>query len=110
LQNTLLAAAGLTSRLGSLTAPLSNWANRLAPLRVFMEKVAGIHRRRNLPHFHRMTFSAWFRRHRSVGSQAVVYFPGCFGDYNDPEGEARAAVEVLEANGFQVLVPEVKCC
>ncbi|MDV2495422.1 MAG: anaerobic glycerol-3-phosphate dehydrogenase subunit C [bacterium] len=110
LQNTLLAATGLISRLGSLTAPLSNWANRLAPLRAFMEKVTGIHRRRNLPHFHRTTFSAWFRRHRSVGSQAVVYFPGCFGDYNDPEGEARAAVEVLEANGFQVLVPEAKCC
>ncbi|MCH7768841.1 MAG: anaerobic glycerol-3-phosphate dehydrogenase subunit C [Nitrospinae bacterium] len=110
LQNTLLGAAGFTSWLGSLTAPLSNWANRLAPLRACMEMVSGIHRRRNLPVFHRKTFNDWFRRHRSVGQKTVVYFPGCFGVYNDPEGEARAAVEVLEANGFQVLVPEVKCC
>jgi anaerobic glycerol-3-phosphate dehydrogenase C subunit len=109
-QNTLLGASGLTSWLGSFTAPLSNWGNRLAPLRACLEGVAGIHRERNLPAFHRQNFTGWFRRHRSEGAQEVVYFPGCFGVYNDPEGEARSAVEVLEANGFRVVVPEAKCC
>ena len=47
-------------RLGSATAPLSNWANSFAPQRALMEAVIGIDKTRNLPKFHRTTFERWF--------------------------------------------------
>jgi glycerol-3-phosphate dehydrogenase subunit C len=40
----------------------------------------------------------------------VVYFPGCTANYNDPGGERRATIEILEHNGFEVIVPEGLCC
>jgi glycerol-3-phosphate dehydrogenase subunit C len=40
----------------------------------------------------------------------VVFFLGCFANYNDPEGEGLAVIEVLEHNGIRVLLPEAKCC
>jgi Fe-S oxidoreductase len=68
-QDRMLGNTELVGRLGSATAPLSNWLNELAVHRAFMEAVAGIHRKRNLPRFHRETFSAWFRKRR-VGRDA----------------------------------------
>src|SRR5207302_10549166 len=64
LQDRMLGATELVGRLGALTAPLSNWANELAVHRAFMQAVAGIHRDRMLPKFHRETFGKWFARRR----------------------------------------------
>jgi glycerol-3-phosphate dehydrogenase subunit C len=61
-QDRMLGNTELTGKLGSLAAPLMNWLNELAVHRVFMQAVAGIHRQRNLPKFHRQTFSAWFKK------------------------------------------------
>ncbi len=42
-------------------------------------------------------------------TEKVVYFSGCYANYYDPQiGEAF--VEVMETNGFDVLVAEPKCC
>jgi len=49
------------AKLGSLTAPLSNWMTKLVPVKVLMETFAGIHRNAHLPAFHRKTFQAWLR-------------------------------------------------
>jgi len=35
----------------------------------------------------------------------VIYFAGCFADYNDPQGEKQATIDVLEANGYEVVIP-----
>lgn len=67
-QDRLLGNTELTGRLGSLAAPLSNWAAEWRVHRMFLESVAGIHRDRRLPRFHRQTFSRWFRRHRTEKS------------------------------------------
>ncbi|MGH7355236.1 MAG: 4Fe-4S dicluster domain-containing protein, partial [Candidatus Rokuibacteriota bacterium] len=61
-QDRMLGNTELVGKLGSLAAPLMNWLNELAVHRAFMQAVAGIHKRRNLPKFHRETFSAWFRK------------------------------------------------
>jgi glycerol-3-phosphate dehydrogenase subunit C len=39
----------------------------------------------------------------------VVYFTGCFADYYGPE-TGKSFVEVMEKNGFGVVLPETKCC
>jgi len=67
LQDRFLGNADLVGRLGSLGAPLSNWMNELTVHRAFMQAVAGIHRKRNLPKFHRTTFSSWFRARARAG-------------------------------------------
>src|SRR3990167_3484674 len=61
-QDRVLGNTELVGKLGSLTAPLSNWMNELAVHRAFVQAVAGIHKDRNLPRFHRQTFSSWFKR------------------------------------------------
>jgi len=48
---------------GAATAPLSNWAVRLPPVRWLMERLVGIHRNARIPAFHRTTFQNWYRHH-----------------------------------------------
>jgi Fe-S oxidoreductase len=62
LQDRMLGNTELVGKLGSLAAPLSNWMNEVGVHRAFMQAVTGIHKDRNLPKFHRQTFSAWFKR------------------------------------------------
>ncbi|RLB08194.1 MAG: hypothetical protein DRG50_00590 [Deltaproteobacteria bacterium] len=52
------------AKVGSWTAPLSNWAKGIPPFKVAMELVAGIHRKANLPSFNRQTLRNWFRGNR----------------------------------------------
>jgi len=42
-------------------------------------------------------------------SNKVVYFTGCWANYYGPD-IGKAFVEVMRRNGFDVLVPEQKCC
>ena len=102
------------SRWGSFFAPVSNWATGLGMAREIMHKQLGIDRRRSLPRFASQTFVQWFKaRGGSPESAAtrgqVVLFADTFTNYNHPE-LGRDAVTVLEALGYQVIVPRVKCC
>ena len=114
LQDRLLGNTDLIGTLGSWTAPLSNWMNTLSLNRALVQAVAGIHRLRNLPRFHRQTFSAWFKSRSapaapSAGAKKVAMFTTCTVEYNAP-AIGRAAVGVLERNGVDVTVPEQRCC
>ena len=102
------------SRLGSFFAPLSNWALGSEVFKDALQHYAGIDRRRSLPPFASQTFAQWFRARG--GSSAlpatrgqVVLFPDTFTNYNHPE-LGRAATEVLERLGYQVVVPLIRCC
>jgi glycerol-3-phosphate dehydrogenase subunit C len=116
-QDRMLGNADLVGKLGSLLAPLSNWMNELAVHRAFMQAVAGIHRARRLPKFHRPTFSSWFRSTAKpaaaeggrTATRKVALFPTCTVEYNAP-AIGRAAVHVLERNAVDVMVPESRCC
>ena len=98
-------------RLGSATAPFSNWANAFSPHRALMQAVVGIDRRRNLPRFHRRTFARWFRRRRGGRAEGrkVAFFYSCSVNYNEPQ-VGRDAVAVLERNGCAIACPEQVCC
>ena len=105
---------GALSRLGSSLAPVSNWMAKPGFVRRMLEKQVGIDKRRPLPLFVSQSFVQWFRaRGGSPDSAAkhgqVVLFPDTFTNYNHPE-LGRAAVKVMEALGYQVVVPKVKCC
>ena len=113
-RNQFFGNIGTISRLGAFFAPLSNWVNRMPPVRRMMEQGLGIDRRRQLPPFASQTFTQWFKaRGGSPASAAqrgqVVLFPDTFTNYNHPE-LGRAAVKVVEALGYRVIVPKVRCC
>jgi glycerol-3-phosphate dehydrogenase subunit C len=112
LQDRFLGNTGLVGKLGSLSAPLSNWASSLAPQRALMQAVVGIHKDRQLPPFHRETFSAWFDRRKPAAFKPrarVALFATCSVEFNDP-ATGRAAVAVLERNGVDVSLPAQRCC
>jgi len=111
-QDRMLGNTDLVGKLGSLTAPLSNWMNELTVHRAFMQAVAGIHKNRTLPRFHRETFTKWFRKRKPAppaSPKKIALFATCTVEYNDP-AIGRAAVAVLERNGVDVSVPEQRCC
>jgi Fe-S oxidoreductase len=112
LRDRLLGNTALVGTLGRLAAPLSNWANEWAAHRVFLQALIGIHKDRNLPRFHRRTFSTWFagRRPPSFSPQArVALFATCPVEYHNPH-VGKATVAVLERNRIDVSLPTQRCC
>jgi len=112
LRNRLFGEIARVNRLGSWLPGLVNWLSGLAPSRWALEKIVGIDRRRPLPSLAAETFGDWFRRHTPPAAAPrgdVVLFDDTFVTYNVPE-IARAAVEVLEAAGYRVVLVDRKCC
>ncbi|MBI3454753.1 MAG: 4Fe-4S dicluster domain-containing protein [Candidatus Rokubacteria bacterium] len=113
LQDRVLGNTALVGRLGAATAPLSNWAAGNPAHRAFMQAVLGIHRGRNLPRFHRETFSQWFAAHRAEtpepATARVALFATCPVEYHEP-AIGRATVAVLRHNGVDVTLPPQRCC
>lgn len=112
LQDRVLGNTALLGKLGTLTAPLSNWANKWAVHRTFLQAVIGVHKDRNLPSFHRVTFSKWFAERPQptfVPQARVALFATCQVEYNHP-AVGKATVSVLERNGVEVTVPPQRCC
>ncbi len=123
--------AGLSRMTSGFWAPIANFMTRRGPIRWLMEKTLGISRRRTMPAFARTSFNKWFvkRGQQSTSKQStteqsasdkstskqstsehkVVLFNDTFNTYNSPE-VAIAATEVLEAAGFEVIVPGHRCC
>jgi len=97
--------------LGSTLAPLSNLAPKLPGARLAMEKLFGIAPERELPTFRRQTLLDWFESRGGPAVPAaeaeskVLLFPDTFTNYSYP-GPGKAAVEVLEAAGVHVRIPD----
>jgi glycerol-3-phosphate dehydrogenase subunit C len=110
LRDRLIARPSVSGRLGAPVAPVANWALSQPLLRRSIESTMGIHRSAPLPKFASRTFQSWARRHRSSGrAGTVVYFHGCGANYFETR-LARMAVDVLEHNGYRVVVPPQDCC
>jgi iron-sulfur cluster protein len=89
------------AKLGSATAPLSNWITDIGPVRIAMDRYLGIDPRRDLPTFERETLVDWFesRRPRAPNATAdrkVVLYPDAYTNYVMVE-RGKAAVRTLEA-------------
>jgi anaerobic glycerol-3-phosphate dehydrogenase C subunit len=101
----------LLCKTGSALAPLVNLANSLYPVRKLLEKTVGLDQRRHLPSFRRRTLRKLMKnRPRPKGGKRVAYFLSCYSNFNEPEGDGMATMEVLEHNGFDVLIPDFRCC
>jgi len=114
-RDTLLIRTDMIGRLGSLTAPVANWALRTPWVRRIMERMVGIHRRRWVLPFQTESFSAWWS-HGKAGKpfkgakKKVAMFSGCLVNHQATD-VGKASVQVLEKNGIEVIVPEgQRCC
>jgi iron-sulfur cluster protein len=96
------------ARLGSATAPVSNWLANNALTRLLMERTLGVDRRRDLPRFERETFCDWMDDRAPIENpdREAVLFPDLYTNYIQVE-RGKAAVRALEALGVAVYVPDV---
>ena len=114
LRNRIVGNIADLSRLGSFLTPVSNWLLRSEASATVLEGVAGLDRRRALPAFASRTFTQWFKarggsaRTSSTRGQ-VVLFADTFTNYNHPH-LGIAATRVMEALGYEVIVPPTRCC
>ncbi len=113
IRNRLLGRNELLGKVGSIAPSLANFGLHNLASRVLAEKVIGIAREAPLPRWsHDGTFGAWMKRtanRRLKSEKKVVYFHGCATMYYEPY-IGRAAVAVLEHNGYEVIVPSQNCC
>jgi glycerol-3-phosphate dehydrogenase subunit C len=111
----LIARPTLAGRLGAPVAPIANWTLRNRLIRSAVERTLGIHRSAPTPRWAGRTLQAWARRTgrrrppEPGAPRAVVYFHGCGANYYEPD-MGRRAVEVLEHNGLDVIIPRQGCC
>jgi FAD/FMN-containing dehydrogenase/Fe-S oxidoreductase len=127
----------LWARVASHAPGLVNLTTQLPFLRDISKIVAGTSKQRTIPAFAPETFKAWFRRTRTLAARRngfgqsrassaaihpplsalalapegtpVLLWPDTFNNHFHPS-TAKAAVEVLEAAGFQVIVPRANLC
>lgn len=95
-----------------LAAKAPRLVNRIAGT-AMAKRLGGIAPERDIPLFAEQTFTSWFAARaappRPDARGAVLLWPDSFTNYLAPQ-VGRAAVEVLEAAGYQVLLPGGPVC
>lgn len=108
----LFAHIALINRWSSYLGPLANIGLNNSLIRWFLHFFLGIHKSRKLPNLASQTFPEWFRKRKcteKVNERKVVLFHDTFMDYNHPE-VGKAAVELLEAAGCEIILADKVCC
>ena len=97
----------LVSSMASVAPPLSNWTLSLPLARKLMQATTGIDSRRNMPLFavHQKKESP-----KNKPAQKIVLWSGCAAQFNDPNGELESCIQMLQKMGFEVILPDWKCC
>ncbi|MEW6402553.1 MAG: 4Fe-4S dicluster domain-containing protein, partial [Chloroflexota bacterium] len=137
LRNNLIARTELLGNIAQPVAPLSNVLLSNPLFRAFTEGILGIAQEAYFPPFASQRFSRWWRetrnpvssrervsrqhpknkirvhprlpKARKASASHVVFFHGCATEYYEPR-VGRAAIHILEANGFKVIIPPQNCC
>jgi Fe-S oxidoreductase len=99
------------ARLASVAPGLANLVTHATPIQGLAKWIAGMSDAREAPRFAVETFVSWFSRRGASPSRErrVVLWPDTFNNHFHPH-TARAAVEVLEALGYEVIVPRMAMC
>ncbi|MDA0999793.1 MAG: FAD-binding protein [bacterium] len=107
----LLGSLPALNRLSAPFARLTNAVAASAPFKWLMDRFLGIDRRRTLPALVATTFQEWFegRPIHAGGNGKVLFLNDTFTNYNFPE-IGQAAVQVLEAAGYEVILAKIGCC
>jgi FAD/FMN-containing dehydrogenase/Fe-S oxidoreductase len=114
----LLAKPDKLGRMATIAPALSNSLLNNRFIRGMAEKTLGLDSRRHLPEYRRelglpelpaLTIPPNLRAELAIPAEAVI-FPGCWANYNDPDGEKNALIRILQALGIHVHAPKLACC
>jgi glycerol-3-phosphate dehydrogenase subunit C len=110
LRDWLLSHGELMAKLGTPAAALTNFGMSNPLSRLVLRKI-GIADKLPLPRYAARTFAKQFKSLLQKSySDKVVFFPGCFINYNDPQ-VGMDFVAVMQANRYEVIVPDdMVCC
>ncbi len=116
LRERILSHVDLLGRLGCMMPAVSNALLDFGPLRILMEKMLGLSAKRPLPHYANKRFDRWFEKHAEQTQQGgvptkgkIILWDDTFVRYHEPH-IGIAAVKVLEALGFEVILPHGRSC
>ena len=99
------------ARFAAFMPGVVNFFTQTPVLRDVAKMLAGIAPERRIPAFAPQTFKQWFQKRgsRNEGQPKVILWPDTFNNHFHPQ-TAIAAVEVLEAAGYRVEVPQQALC
>jgi FAD/FMN-containing dehydrogenase/Fe-S oxidoreductase len=123
LRERILSRPDLLGRIACAVPRLANATLEFGPLRILLEKIIGLSARRALPEYTRERFDHWFRERAVAGiadpataandrghsGDSVILWDDTFVRYNEPH-IGKAAVKVLEALGFEVVIADGRRC
>jgi glycerol-3-phosphate dehydrogenase subunit C len=102
------ARPGLLGKLCTIAPGITNFSLGLKPVRLLMSLFMKITPKRTFPAYTKPDLSTPVAPKTNQGER-VVFFPGCFIKYNQPE-LGRHVLELLELNGFRPEVASTGCC
>ncbi len=113
LRERIIANSPLMARMiAGWKAPFVNFFQKTWLFRKVLEKLAGFDSRRRPPEYARLPFPKWFAK-RSIQNgrpaKRVVLFDDTYMNYHQPN-VGRAAVELLESCGYEVVLANAGCC
>lgn len=113
LRERLLSRVDLIGKAGTLFPKLANAVIASGVIRSILEPIVGLSKQRPLPPFAEGSFSSWFTKHQSTGTNKrgrVILWGDCFTQFYEPDIGA-SAVSVLEAAGHEVSLKNPdQCC
>ena len=129
LRTKLIGRIRSANRLGSRVWPIANAVLEYTPLPRFIRSMLGFHANRTVPTFGPATHRWVARKNRAANADnnssmhatgnaqngdqharpTVLLFADCFTNFNETH-IARHAVELLEAFGYRVVMPDAGCC
>ncbi len=103
-------------KLGSMMPRTANFFSGTRPFSNWLKSAAGMTHEREIPKLANQSFTRWFflrqrkqEKNKQEAKKQVLLWPDTFNNYLHP-GSAKAAVTVLEAAGFDVIVPRAGLC
>jgi FAD/FMN-containing dehydrogenase/Fe-S oxidoreductase len=114
LRERMLSNVDMLAKFGCAVPAIANALLEIGPVRLLLDRVAGLSAKRTLPHYAGERFDRWFAmRHPQVNGAAkgdVILWDDTFVRYHEPH-IGKAAVKVLEAIGYGVrLLTQRECC
>lgn len=98
------------NQIASLAPSVSNWLSKASVIRKMVNRWIKLAPQRSLPTFSRSLLRDHRVREASADSRPkVVLFGDCFVTYNDSR-IGRAAIDVLQTLGYEVILPKTGCC
>jgi FAD/FMN-containing dehydrogenase/Fe-S oxidoreductase len=110
-EKAILHNANVVKKMSGFMAPIVNRVQKLAVFRWSMEKLLGVDRRRILPDYASETLATWYKKNYKPSRRGspIVLFADTYVNHHDTD-MGKAAVQLLDSCGYEVLLANVGCC